>query len=118
MNPLNRMIGVAVLAGVVGAGVALGGAWKLGAFSQPSAQVAVVNLGGLIRSATNGKPVDKGAINRGFKKMEALGEALAARGYLVLDASAVINAPADLYIPRRRPETKRNYTDLLPDRYE
>lgn len=88
---------VALVAGIFGGVCALTGQHYLQSNDAPG--IAVINLGALIQTAAQGQPVDNAAIQQGFSKMRQIGEALAAKGHLVLDASAVINAPADYYVP-------------------
>ncbi|MBZ9574501.1 hypothetical protein [Modicisalibacter sp. MOD 31.J] len=98
---LKQTVAVSLFAGALGAGVALAGAWWLGAFEEPPMPVAVVNLGGLVQAAAGGEEVDQEAMDAGFEHMKRVGDKLAAKGYLVLDASAVINAPETFYVPKR-----------------
>lgn len=101
MTPLNRALAVALVAGLTGASTALGGSWWLGALGAQPARIAVVNLGGLIQAAAGGREIVEADVSKGFAQMRAIGEALSAQGYLVLDASAVIDAPEAFYVPRR-----------------
>lgn len=100
-TPRRQLAAVALCAGAIGAAVTLASSWWLGAFRPAQTPVAVVNLGGLVRAAAGGGEVEEADVDAGFEKMREIGEALAGEGYLVLDASAVINAPEAFYVPRR-----------------
>lgn len=91
-----------VLAAVIG-GIAggTGAVWWLQGGSGGTPPVAVINIGGLIDRATAGGASGADAVDTAFDQAKKLGRAFAAEGYLVLDASAVINAPANIYIPER-----------------
>lgn len=92
----------ALLGGVLGAALTVAALDMAGVLTPAPTPVAVVNLAGLIKGETGGKPVDAAAVKAGFAKMRQVGEALAAQGYVVLDASAVIDAPDEFYVPARQ----------------
>lgn len=103
MKTYKQTAVVAVLAGMIGAVGALSGAWWFGALAGKPRPVAIVNLGGLIQASAGDKKVEQADIDKGFRQMQRIGSALAAKGYLVLDAQAVINAPDEFYVPKRTP---------------
>lgn len=107
MKTYKQTVVVAVLAGMIGAAGALGGVWWFGALAEKPRPVAIVNLGGLIQASAGDKKVEQADVDKGFKQMQRIGEALAAKGYLVLDAQAVIDAPNEFYVPKRTPANKK-----------
>lgn len=103
----TRSIWIAgLVGGLMGASLMVAALGVLGAFKPVTMPVAVVNLAGLIKREAGDKPMDDAAVKAGFAKMRAVGEALADKGYLVLDASAVINAPEGFYVPKRDDQTE------------
>lgn len=100
MNAYSSLIS-GVLGGLMGAGLTVAALGFFGAFDSQPIPVAVVNLAGLIQAEAGDEKVDDAAVKAGFEKMRQVGEALAEKGYLVIDASAVINAPNEFYVPQR-----------------
>jgi len=112
---IKPLIIVALVAGVMGGAAALGVQYLIQRGQGDELPVAVINLGALIQSAAGEKEIDSKAVDAGFKKMNQLGRALADSGYLVLDDSAVVNAPDAYYVPEPAPQGMRATPMVKPD---
>lgn len=110
MNSRSTLI-AGLVGGLAGALLTVAALYLTGTLKAKPMPVAVVNLAGLIKAQAHGDKVDDAAVKAGFTKMRQVGEALAAKGYLVLDASAVVNAPDEFYVPRRAPRNSQAATD-------
>lgn len=113
MKPFdNKLVGMALLAGMFGSATTLGAQYLIGnptGSAANDAPVAVVNLGGLVSRQTDGNAPDPDALKSGFETMKKMGEKLADEGYIVLDGSSVVQAPDRYYVPERSPD------DATPD---
>lgn len=58
--------------------------------------IAIISIGDYIKDGEG--QISQGSINDGFKSSETMAQALAKKGYVVIDGQSVIAAPEEYYV--------------------